>query len=210
MDPATDWVPGPDGYCLAFDGSNDYVLLPSATRVFHSATPSLTIAVWFSGTSALNSYPKLIHIPRNNTWGAYAGIAIRINQVAYFAPSGTGVDLSCVIAHTTNDWTMAALTYTHNVGGFGYYNGVSVGASGGATSISIYNAIMAIACNDYVYTDVTIAAEMLWERALTAGEVARLYADPYAMFRERRRWWMFGQTAGGISVPWHLLQGRAA
>ena len=206
MDPSTDWVPGPDGYCLDFDGSNDYINVPSHPALDNLSECSILVACtpMISGGSAFlvckysSSYEYALYISAP-TW-----------KLIFYTAS-TGYTPAAMPDCRTGSQVLGVAA------GAGYCqlyrDGIGYAASSVPASLAIGTRALAIGRQGdmaaYQFPG-TIGVVSIWNRILPPDAFAAVSADPYALFRERRRWWMFGQTAGGISVPWHLLQGRAA
>lgn len=217
MDPATDWVPGPSGMAVDTDGVNDYVAVPGMPAW---TAGGVTLFARVSTNSATaDAYAIGGRITTESGWRGNICCLICGYQVGYWnlfhrATYPTG---------TASESQMAATAGTFQSVSYAWYPGwvsgaidgnVRVNRSANAANTSAmlptYSMNIGAAANTAVPFGGKFESVMLFGCYMPPAILTEHHADPYAMFRERRRWWMFGQTAGGISVPWHLLQGRAA
>lgn len=183
MDPATDWVTGRNGWALDFDGDNDEVQCPNMiTGNFWSFSAWIyprsvsAVAEWgptiLGKSNAASDYPIWIFI-ENGVLNVHA-----FTDNAYGPDAVTGAILSA------NNWYHIAIaaengsTVNIYVDGVLEGTGISAGDSPNAnTHIKIGN--HRVSGLEY---DGLISEALLWDRALSAEEVAELYSNPYAMF----------------------------
>ena len=190
MDPATDWVVGPNGHALDFDGTSDYVDISS----FEIPLGPFSVAVrcWCDGYGS-NSYPGPLKLQTANSaqsWnivfsetGAYAGISFgaadadivrcKVNDYAS-VPLGEWIDL--VIT-----FNGGAITSAANFEAF--VNGVHKGADLLSSAYSWNTEPSEIGIEGANYWDGKISSVAILNRALHGSEVAQLYADPWARWR---------------------------
>jgi hypothetical protein len=126
------WVPGYDGYALAFDGIDDAVIksLGAAT-----AWPAFTVSLWAKAPSlGLPQYksPFSSHTPNS------AGFQIDVDGTN---PGNYRVNpAGLIFGAVTTDWVHLAVTATGTAAKL-YYNGVST--AGGTLTDSMFNQICA-------------------------------------------------------------------
>ena len=164
MDAGSDWVGGPGGWTLDFDGSNDYVSLPSI-----SVANELTISTWFYARSV--SSGMLFNKQTTNT--AF-NVPIFSGQLYL-----RGGDITPVVSTTISANTLfhAVATIKGTVGTI-YLNGTQA-ASGSVFAIGNTTGVCEIGrYGDFggaYYFNGWLSDLGLWNRALTAPEAAELY-----------------------------------
>jgi len=184
------WTVGRFGRGVAFDNSNDAISLPTST--FFDITTQVTIAVWAKQTTNGDVVLCCRNVAGSEGYELRASRAssdkfnfvVVISGSAKIATGNTGVNAS------VNKWM-------HIVGTFGrgnvniYVNGILEGttaASGSCRSTS--GAAMGIgrdvanSLNSYAGV---IDHCMIWNRELYAGEIMKLYTDPFCIIESPRR-----------------------
>ena len=211
---ASAWAPGRDGYMVSLPADG-------AAQITYPVIPSTVLPDAYSWSMLVRSptvpgatSSELLHNGGtlsaqffSASWGS--PVLVRrcyfrhvVGGSEYYAQFGW----ASIVA---NQWHLLTAVYDGSQL-LAYRDGVLANASGAHSGpVAVVGGTGTLCVKNATY-QMDFGQFLFWSRGLSASEVAQHYLDPYAMFRERRRWWMFGQTAGGISVPWHLLQGRAA
>lgn len=167
MDPAGDWVRNG----LDFDGSNDYVLLPSisaarwtyAARVFVRA-----YALGFSRFWAQSAFQIDIGVSNSGVLSCFDGTAWRS-----FGSVSTG------------QWTHVAIAYT-GAGLIGYINGAPVSSAGGRAmaGVSYIGASQSFLAQDFLNGQIDDVC--VYNRPLAGHEVRTLASRRGVLFGLRR------------------------
>ena len=164
MDAATDWVVSPGGWALDFDGSNDYVSLPSI-----SVANEVTISTWFYARSTVQGM-----IFNKQTTNAAFNMPIFSGSLYIRGGGITPVVTATIIANTLYH---AVATIKGTVGTI-YLNGVQA-ATGSVAAIANTTGVCEIGrYGDFgggYYFNGWLSDVGLWNRALTAPEAAELY-----------------------------------
>jgi len=188
MDPATDWQVDGGGWCLDFDGSNDYVSVGNVDEL--NGTDELTIAYWCRKPSAGTIATCGSQLARNNGfwlswysdgniyWGTHnAGGGTRWKSLAY-------QDKWFHICGTYNGTAVLQL----------YVNGRVRSTSGSGTPPATLSATAATQFRvgsllaESLYTTGKLSGVTLHNRALAPAEVATLYqAGPGDWLKRKRR-----------------------
>jgi len=197
MDPATDWVGSPDGGALDFDGSDDVVIIPHKDILNLSAPFSIVFGIKYTSMDnkvffekngnegfSVQIYVGIIHInvggdridynatQSASLWnnGVFHQVVLVVPEVVTHATKlyVDGKDDTSPTYHNASTPTYGSNTPVY----IGSRNGSYV-IPGSSNFISIYN------------------------RALSAQEIAWLYAFPYAMFEEESPYWIPFKAAGG-------------
>lgn len=191
---------GPFGPCLAFSGSGQYITTPPVAL----DTSNFTMAAWVRPSSlssrftvfdlgvgaasslevgSTNGTVAAACIDTANYWVVSGANSIALNawQLLAFTNFGSGI---------TNNWLIyvngrvAAVTYpTNGTSGTSSKVARTIGRRNGSTQ----------------YFNGQMAGVSLYNRALSAAEIACLYAEPFAMLAPRvRRTWV--AVAGGATT----------
>ena len=186
MDPATDWVTSRYGYTLDFDGTNDYVDVPSAAGLDGSGTifvrfmtrnAATTQEIYRDEVQAGND--ELLHI---RVTGGDINFRGYDNAAYQFT-------LTCGISSDT--WYAVVGTFKANDARL-YLNAQERASD---TSVNM----QAFPNHDYLdigrhgrdnkdFFNGIIGQVAIWNRVLSAQEVALLYANPYALAEPAEEW----------------------
>jgi hypothetical protein len=190
MDPATDWVGSVHGGGLDFDGVDDFAINSSFTAIDEAASGS--IVVRFRTTTAQNC--RLVSCPEASA--GTAGIAIALltgpdSVDAILNTSGTDGTAEALITYADGQWHQIAGTYdgaTVTV----YYDSVPRATAVASGTIQAASNELNIGRFGSIggYFTGQIDDVRIYKRALTAFEVAQLYADPYADMRSSWAWFV--------------------
>lgn len=199
MDPATDWVPGPDGWALDLDATNDCV---SCGKSFGNCT-ELTVAarVKFNAVGTDHAIA-----------GQFAGYTGDwLLQMDAVSPSGSSNTIGFVVAAAytaelwpwcetatdftaANTWYSIVATWKSGVGVGLYINGADVKAwerspTSAATLLNDKDYRIGYSSGNNKPLNGQIAYQMTWHRYFSAAEATLQMADPLGLLRPRRRVW---------------------
>ena len=188
MDPATDWQASDGGWCLDFDGTNDYVLLPA-----RSAELPFSLSVWFRSANLGKTYQALF--TANATTSAasiYCGVHyISGSSRMIFYGSGSYATNSDAFS---NDFGLHHYAWSVQLGGAGQYfrDGVQIGAfSRNVTATSPTAGSVGsggVSASAGFTTQGQISECTRWSKALTPTEIKTLYqAGPGGWLARKRR-----------------------
>lgn len=193
MDQTTDWVSGRfGGSALDFDGTNDYVTIPSVSA-FDIAGDDFSLSVWFRrpATNKQSIIRKDNGSGTGRNWGLFflGSGAIRIG---YFRSSGTQIYLdSNTSAYSADVWNHLVAQRVGDSFEI-YLNGALIksGTTSGTHGTADYSGGVAVdigrrsAAGNEEYYDGLFQDVRFWNgRALTASEVSGLYVAPWAPIR---------------------------
>ena len=163
MDAGSDWVGTPGGWALDFDGSNDFVALPSIRVI-----AALSISMWVT----LRQISQELLFNKQPTNRAF-NLLVESGSLKLRGGGLTSVNY----AVTTAKQYHIVATIRGTLGTI-YIDGVQA-ATGNVTSIGSTTGVCEIGrLGDFgggYYTDGVIADTGLWQRALAAPEAALLY-----------------------------------
>jgi hypothetical protein len=208
------WAGGPSGSTVHTDSSTE-VLFFSNTALTppNIQTGDFTVAVRFLLTT-LGSYTPIFDAndaALNRMFSLFVNAGGGAGHV-YWAAGGSvgsdGIPIGQSIA--VNTWYDLTVTRKGSLSSF-YINGSLSGTNSAQTSTSAWsgagwNKSISVGGNpsaggtreptnyDYFY---------LWNRALSAAEVAQLCFDPFATHRPRSRWWEVPTTAAAARTPYN-------
>ncbi|MFZ2809463.1 MAG: LamG-like jellyroll fold domain-containing protein [Desulfosalsimonadaceae bacterium] len=192
------WKPGRDGAAVAFPGVNGggYVLYP---QIWSGTT--FTVLIWIYPKTPTKTYCSVL--TQATTAGIFlrgsAGGAKNLFVDVYFsaAPHNNNTPL------TDNALNLFGLSVLSGSGIY-YLNGRADGTVSNVVTMGF-----SLSGNDASNESLSglISSVSIYNRALSAQEVADLYINPYAFIHQPRKYWLMPQ--GGM-VPPHLLFRRAA
>jgi len=176
MDANTDWVAGRIGGGLDFDGTNDYVNLPSVSSTLFNGTNAWTISGWVYHRAVTASFDCWIAMEKNSilqikaTQGGNPVWALTWND-------GSWHDLEHGSTHSLNQWTFVAATWNPGTTTATLYvNGSSVGT---ATTTSISSGARADVLGKNVensnFFNGILDEVRVYNRALTSADITALY-----------------------------------
>lgn len=201
MDPATDWVAGPHGHSLTFDGVDDWVSFGSSWNALLNSG-AFSISIWFEVGSAPGT-SKFMHIVAvSNNWGASAeyiaigttGTGNAIKVLSNGETAGNGADLSAGWHHGVLTWDNSQfsmyvdglLDYSVTPSGSDW----KLGAELGVARKGVSNA-------SHFYHDARVSDLRVYDVCLLADQVAEMYRDPYAAWGGESPVPAFVPLAGG-------------
>ena len=177
------WTGGAFGHCMAFNGTNDYVSVADSASLDGMA--NITIAFWGkASTFSDNAYPV----------GKRASYEFLANggKLKAGVNSGDWVYATTATSITTGVWFHATVTYDGSNVKI-YYNGSledtqpQSGLVANNTNPLGLGFLLNPAVEGYQFNG-SIDDVRIYNRALSAAEVAAVYADPWAIYRPLRDW----------------------
>ncbi len=194
MDPATDWVPGRDGFALDFDGGNDYVSFGDILD-FERTDPFSIVAE--IKTSQDGTQMEIVSKCRDSSpWDGYqlyvdgtrAGDPLEFALISDVAPS------NYILVEGSTDmndgaWHHVIITYD----GSSSAGGVAIYVDGQADSVTVrQNTLSLTILNDIAFNIGSrelgglpftgqISRVVIYPRSLSANEASWLYHEPYSM-----------------------------
>jgi len=178
MDPAAAWVAGPYGYALDFDATDDRVIVGPLTGIDFGTVNAcaMRLRVYGLGDRVLVGHKTQFD----------GGYFLALNALGGLCYAANGAYVSVPHGMTVGDEVWLGVSREGTSVAF-YKNGVQLGTtqtlsdnrSLSVSSIGGYRLSPYYAAHmrcDYVYC---------WDRALSAGEMAWLYRDPFCLFRHR-------------------------
>jgi len=213
---ADDWVQSPYGHALDLDGSNDHILMPlvvasppfSVVSLFR-ASASVQYLFSISDTGSLNNS----HVLESRQASGYARV--------YSNSSGGYGQARAFGTYSVGEWYIAVGVWAADDSRTCYLAGIASGSD--ATLISPTGLdetrIGSNGSSSPSYGPMQAALTLLYNRALTAAEIAQLYADPWAGFRQQDETALWsaatqgGGTPPGLAMPvamHHYRQMRCA
>ncbi len=194
----THFVPGKFGNCLSFDGSGDYVSI-SENTAFNFTTQGFSISIWVrgrtDGVAGVISRRQTEHVGN-------IGYAINVAGGVYRLYID-GDNYQQVGNTNDNNWYHIVLTSDGTTKRI-YCNSIIAGSITAVISSSSYSLVLGRFSNDLndYYFNGEIDDVMIFNRALSATEVAQLYREPFCMFERVI-------TPAVFSVPFINLAGSS-
>lgn len=191
------WFRGEHGAAILFDGVNDRVDTNGIASNFVTASTG-TIVVWMRPVGTPVARANVFELPA--VWHDALGfLGIHRGDL-----TGTGDGI--YVYNFDNNADSVRLTYTVNVltqvvwqhsGGtlFGYKDGVLVGSTASGNTSDLTNTV-SFSGVGFDYTG-EITSILTYDRALSAQEIAWLYAEPYAMVAPPRAT-LWGAVASSV------------
>jgi hypothetical protein len=155
---------------IAFDGTDDYINVGSSSD-FALGTGNFTIEVMIYPTSFSN-YIHMVALPLQNTFALKAEVST--GNIYYYDPSFTTYGSTSGWTLTINQWNHVILVRSGNVA-YAYLNGVSKGSKAGFTTNMTTQAMNIGWGWGSEFTAKKINVVKMYNRALSATEVANNY-----------------------------------
>lgn len=176
--PTSGWGAGASQRELAFDGSNDHVAVPHASSL--SVVGDMTMAAWIR--IAAWNWHMLLTKTNGGTAGPFAAYVNLVRGTIEFhrGNGAASAHVESTTALALNAWqfvavTMAGTDVKH------YLNAVAAGTGTLSTTIGDSGNAMQIGRRtDGFYTSGQLSHCRLYNRALSATEIAQIYADRWA------------------------------
>ena len=197
------WVASKTGPGVYLRGgtSDDYLLVVDAKQVlkFQGANDSFTVSMLIKmGTVGAVQSLAWIQDTDNDMWRIY----VQANNT--IRGSLNAIDFTSTTTVLLNTWVHLVVVFNKNGNGLFYFNGV-VNDSGTAlnnevlslTSNDLYFGIAPPAPDKLYEANITFDHIMIYNRALSASEIAYLYHSPFCMFKPSFDLYLIG----GIVIP---------
>jgi hypothetical protein len=201
------WAPGYDGPCLSFDGSNDYV---KTTRndfdlCVNTASPLTFVALinpTLTGAAARQGIVNIGEFNDLNFSSVFMILSSTGELIWSIDPAGTTASSGLLAA--ANKWQRVAMVRNASEVRFFLESSKSVisnaSASGvGTDPIIIGNAARNGAIGSFNFSG-KIGSVLVYNRALSDGEVQQLFADPYVLFSEDETLGFVAAGAGSFTA----------
>jgi len=192
------WTGGQFGQALSFDGSDDFVNVGNTSSSLYSGDFTLSVRVRLN---ANGNYPTIID--KRSAVSAGVNFAFNSNTRKLFLRLST-TDLIGTAVIPLSTWTHVSAIRSGSTVKF-YINGVQDGSdfTGNGGDFSNTNS-MTFGGNliNGLYLTGLIDDVRVYNRALSAAEVAELYADPFCMFESasKARWFVPSVAVLSLSV----------
>lgn len=209
MSGTSGWVPGPHGCALAFDGSNDYVETPNLANYLPIGNADRTIIA-------------LVNLQNYSYYNAfvYWGEQIPLKMNLFYSMITTG---NLTFASNANDlqsdtpvpigvWSQAAATISKGNAVVLYLNRVAVksGTLGSAVNTTATAISIGRRAPGDLYFPGQISTVSIYNRALSAEEIAYLYAFPWCMYDQATPAWTQKDYGREARLANYYRQMRAA
>ena len=208
------WVPGKFGSCVKFDGADTRIALGTGiSGIIAVPGADFTLSAWVNVSG----------FPENNSGNIFC-VHTQAPLVLMWRRDGSGEHFDCHVDYVTSDaltegsdigdaavtgvWTHVVavhhsatkvsdiyvngieesyLSQTAGVGARADRSGEDITIGNDNTTVATFNGL--------------IDLPMIWNRALTASEIALLHREPFCMFKPSWNWMLYGAigipTAGG-------------
>ena len=221
MDPGTDWVGGPHGWALDFDGADDVVAVTQRPSI--NDLDTLTIAVWvYPRTLGESGLGRIVDKQNANADGeGFLSMASPASLVFGAARWATTNGNWTAPNNTVplNTWTHVVVTYGYTAtteDPLIYTNGVSQTVTetqtpagskttGETETLNLGNRNDGLRAFNGLIDDIR-----LYNRVLDPDEIASLFTDPFLEFRTRRRRIFKAAAAAGDATISATESGRVA
>jgi len=186
----TSWAAGKFGPCLSLDGTGDYVTAPLSIT-----NRNVTIAAWVK--SSVVDGGGIISAAQAASYRAlYWGIAVGASYYArLYIGNGTAYENTYWNTGTNTDWRHMVLALS-DTQAILYENGVAYAPYTLTSNPATFT--ISIGGYDYKILNGSIDDVMIFNRVLTASEIAALFADPFRkLYHPRTMIMVAGAAAGG-------------
>jgi hypothetical protein len=219
LDNDASWVTSDQGIGVQLDGNGDTVTLGSLNDI--KGVSQLSVMVLAKQTIDNDEYSAYIHDENTSTrrWGLSSpasALGGNTNVLALMANGGNTYGYTSSGNATFGEWNHVGFVFDGN--GAGNAERLKIFINGYEESVSYVGTIPALTHNlastaylgSYPLQQELpgiFHSVLIWNRAITAGYVQQLYADPLAPFRQRRSI-PFGITAAPSFNNWYARPGR--
>ena len=185
MDPATDWVGSLHGGALDFDGYNDYLAIPIIT------TSTTTLSAWIK-TSSGTLQIVFMGMTENNQFRIHADGNLR-----FLTNAAEDINIITTGVNVIDGKWHHIVAVNNGTNAYIYLDGIQKTSGAGSLNSRSWDRI-----GEYIelgwYGFLGCIDEFrIYNRALSAQEIAWLYAFPYAMFEEESPYWILKAAGGG-------------
>jgi hypothetical protein len=214
MDAASDWVASGGKGALDFDGSNDYLNLSSARKLYPNLTQA-SFSGWFNFRTFSNAYIQLLETQVSSGINHHLSCLVKSNgKLAFYVSDGasqTFYDGTGAFTLSANTWYHLCYVYRGGVRQQAYVNGVLDGSAASIVStlvasddqVDISRSSFGTRFFDGVLDDIAI-----FNTALTDNEVREIYrlGRGYGVFPEPD--FDEGFAAAGFKAYWARRQSQ--
>ena len=200
----THFVPGKFGPALSFDGTGDYVNCGTSS-IFNITNTPLTIIAWINSTARANAVEYNI-VGKGDTggnrsyWlrvlGATTTARLRFGTIENYIYNATGVDMHDGL------WHQAAGVYGGGSDYRIYKDGLQI-PHAGTPSVGFENSTEPLTIGGQFDDGVLIAPYngqighvLIFNRALSASEIAELYRNPFGIIQPTFSVWWYSGIGG--------------
>ncbi|MCK4625012.1 MAG: LamG domain-containing protein [Phycisphaerae bacterium] len=192
------------------DAQSEYLQYAGALITAHP----LTMACWFKTDNDVDNQ-ILMSITDANVWRywyllAREGVSGNLINATTGGTVGTKT-ASSSLAFTANTWHHACAVFASSTDRRSFLDGGNKGTNAQDSGNPDGLDKTSIGAGEYAnavryHMSGIIALPLIWNRALSDGEIAELYADPWGMFRQRERSYFWSAASGGAAgyVPYPL------
>ena len=196
MDPATDWVTSPYGYALDLDGDNDHISIPAPSNVVLNPN-AITIYARIK-TAAITETHKILFAPGTSLHGL---LRVYDDRLIADTPGLTDNSIAALGVITTN-WQDVAFTYDGAtkrlfIDGVQVIQEAATGSITWGTEAAWKIGIRTGSASEFFIGQIALLA--VWNRALPAATIKKLYAKPNALTTLRSQ--PLGGVAGAPPAP---------
>ena len=192
----THWVPGKFGPCLSFDGTGDYVNIP--TSPIFNAMEELTFSGWIKRSGLENPVIELYNSTTDRIYLSCSAVTIWVHND--IGDSG-GTQYGSSAAIDANTWYFITWTYDSTKVSKLYINGVQTGST---TTLSKSLSDLVDGFSLYIgfedknneYFNGSISDVSVYNRALSAGEITKLYNNPFGIIQPTFSVWWYSGIGG--------------
>jgi hypothetical protein len=201
------WVPGTDGRCLSFDGVDDYV---KTTRndfdlCANTGSPLTFVALInpaLSGAAARQGIVNIGEFNDLNFSSVFMILSATGELIWSIDPAGTTASSGLLAA--ANKWQNVAMVRNASEVRFFLESNKAVVANASANGVGSDPIIIGGAARNGALGSFYFAGKigfvMVYNRALSDGEVQQLFADPYALFAEEETLGFVAASGGALSA----------
>lgn len=203
------WVSGPQGAALSFSGNvaNYVSIADGGTTSFTNQdfTILITFKSTFTGQQALLSFADATG--GTGGWEVFHGIAGDTTGKLYYSTTASPWEAPITKNTVDGNWHTCVIVI-NSAGSTGYFDGVmSAVVSDASDRPPAWTGTKYIGVRQNLTNPFTgqIARVAMWGRALTTADVARLYAEPYAMYQARpiQKWFFVSTNANHLVATIH-------
>jgi hypothetical protein len=195
------WAGGQHGWSIALNGTTGYGSVPSGPSLPDGSAP-MTVACWLKPTLGANNRGIITRTAAFAT--GTAGWRFNYQGTGTLRWDTSAAQVNSTFTMTSAAWNHVAATVEASTVTF-YLNGVAEAHA--SSSLGTANTTAAVNYGTFSTTSGlatgNIDAVALWNRALSADEVAALYFDSFAMYR-RPSWRLKAAGAAAAAQPYDL------
>jgi large repetitive protein len=191
------WASSPVGSALTVAGiDGNTAQIPS----FGISTGKVTIAAWVLIASTTGGYYEIFRVESGTSW--YLLYNHTSGGTITFSPANDNFNVAG-ISVAIGEWNFIVATFD-GATVYLYKNAaLATSMAGGALATDAGPAAFGADPSGGQYLDGKIGGALIYNRALSAAEVAQLYQDPFRLYRPRSEWWRNAVSAPAASSIVH-------